>query len=71
MDKFFWRLFDHSICLGTNIIVWLETKNHNFSVKSFYSFLASMRVELFPYGTIWTLEFLGPWKSWFLCLEAT
>ena len=47
---FFRRLYDNFICLGINdVMVWLETKNYNFSVKSFYS-LASKRVELLPYG---------------------
>ena len=33
---FFGRLYDHSICLGNDdIMVWLETKNDNFSLKAF------------------------------------
>ena len=45
------RLHDHSISLGIDdTMVLLETKNGNFSGKSFYS-LVSMRVEPFPYGT--------------------
>ncbi|RVX02046.1 hypothetical protein CK203_025445 [Vitis vinifera] len=48
------RLHDHSISLGIdNIMVWLETKNDSFLVKSFYSPLASRRAEPFPYGTVW------------------
>ena len=64
-----WRLYDHSICLDIDdIMVWMETKNGNFSVKSFYS-LASRRVESLPYGTIWNSWV--PVRASFFVWEAT
>ena len=58
---FFGRLHDYSISLGTDdIMAWLETKNGDFLVKSFYSSLASRRAELSSWCS---LEFLGSCKS--------
>ncbi|RVW29823.1 FGGY carbohydrate kinase domain-containing protein [Vitis vinifera] len=53
VDVFFGRLHDHSIVWNwgiDDIMVWLDRKNDNFLVKSFYSSLASRRAKLFPYG---------------------
>nr|CAN62469.1 hypothetical protein VITISV_016049 [Vitis vinifera] len=36
-----------------NNLVWLETKNGVFSIKSFYTSLASRRVESFPHSIVW------------------
>ena len=48
------RLHSYSIGSGTfDTMVWLETKDGDFSVWSFYSSLASRRMESFPYGTVW------------------
>ena len=54
VDALFGRLHSYSIGLGTfDTIVWLETKDGDFSIWSFYSSLASRRVEPFPYDTVW------------------
>ncbi|RVW59935.1 hypothetical protein CK203_086935 [Vitis vinifera] len=49
-DNFFGRLHDHSLSLDSeNILVWRDTKNDVFSVKSFYSSLANRGAEPFPH----------------------
>ena len=54
VDAFFGRLHSYSIGSGTfDTMVWLETKDGDFSVWSFYSSLESRRVEPFPYDTVW------------------
>ena len=54
VDALFRRLHSYSIGLGTfDTIVWLETKDGDFSIWSCYSSLASRRVEPFPYDTVW------------------
>ena len=54
VDAFFGKLQNYSIVLGTNdAMVWLGTKNGDFSVQSFYFSLASRRVEPFPHSTMW------------------
>ena len=54
VDALFRRLHSYSIGSGTfDTVVWLETKDGDFSVRSFYSFLASRRVEPFLYDTMW------------------
>ena len=35
-------------------MLWKETSNEIFSVKSLYNVLASRRVDLFLYGMIWS-----------------
>ena len=53
VDALFGRLHNYSIVLGPfDAMVWLETKNGEFSVQSFYSSLASRIVEPFPHGTV-------------------
>ena len=53
-DNFFGRLHDHSLSLDSeNILVWRDTKNDVFSVKSFYSSLANRGAEPFPHGIVW------------------
>ena len=48
------RLHSYSIGSGTfDAMVWLETKDGDFSIRTFYSSLASRRVEPFPYDTVW------------------
>lgn len=53
-------------------MVWLETKNGDFSVKSFYSFLLLLGKQ--ESGAIppsqYNLELLGSCKSQFFCLES-
>ena len=52
-NVFFGRLHDYSISLGNDdSMVWFETKNDYFSVKSFYS-STSRRAKPFPYGVVW------------------
>ena len=47
------RLYDHSIDLGSEgTMVWLRSKNGNFSVK-FYYILASRRAKPFPHDIVW------------------
>ena len=54
VDALFGRLHNYSIVLGTfDAMVWLETKDGVFSVRSFYSSLASRRVEPFQHSTMW------------------
>ena len=48
VDALFGRLHSYSIVSGTfDTMVWLEIKDGDFSVRSFYSSLASRRVEPF------------------------
>ena len=69
VDALFGRLHSYSIGLGTfDTIVWLETKDGDFSIWSFYSSLASRRVEPFLYDSV---EFLGPFRASFFAWEAT
>ena len=68
-DVFLERLYDHCIKAGSKYtMVWLGSKNGNFSIKSFYSSLASMRVESFPHDIV--LKLFGPNESFF-AWEAT
>ena len=54
MDVFFRRLYDHSIKAGSeDTMMWLGLKKGNLLVKSFYSSLASRRVEPFPHDIVW------------------
>ena len=54
VDALFGRLHNYSTVLGTfDVMVWLETKDGDFSIRSFYSSLASRRVEPFPHNTMW------------------
>ena len=54
VDALFGRLHNYSIVLGTfDVMVWLKTKDGDFSIRSFYSSLASRRVEPFPHNTMW------------------
>ena len=53
VDALFRSLHGYSIIRGTfDAMVWLETKDGDFSVRSFYSSLASRRVEPFPNGIV-------------------
>ncbi|RVW99154.1 hypothetical protein CK203_019008 [Vitis vinifera] len=52
-----------------NNLVWLETKNGVFSIKSFYTSLASRRVESFPHSIVW--NFWAPVRASFFAWEAT
>ena len=54
VDALFGRLHNYSIVLGPfDAMVWLETKGGDFSVRSFYSSLASRRAKPFSYSTLW------------------
>ncbi|RVW90343.1 Heterogeneous nuclear ribonucleoprotein Q [Vitis vinifera] len=69
VDALFGRLHSYSIGSGTfDTMVWLETKDGDFSIWSFYSSLASRRVEPFLYDSV---EFLGPFRASFFAWEAT
>ena len=69
IDVFFRRLHNHSISLGTDdVMVWLETKNGEFSIKSFYC-LASTRAKHFPYSIV--LNSWAPIRANFFAWEAT
>ena len=70
VDALFRRLHSYSIGSGTfDTVVWLETKDGDFSVRSFYSFLASRRVEPFLYHTMWISW--APVRVSFFAWEAT
>ena len=70
VDALFGRLHSYSIGSGTfDTMVWLETKDGDFSIWSFYSSLASRRVEPFPYGTVWNSW--APITTSFFAWEAT
>ena len=69
-EVFFGRLHDFSIfSRNDNNLVWLETKNGGFSIKSFYTSLASRRVESFPHSIVW--NFWAPVRASFFAWEAT
>ena len=71
VDAFFGRLHSYSIGSGTfDTMVWLETKDGDFSVWSFYSSLESRRVEPFPYDTVWN-SWVPIRASFFFAREAT
>ena len=54
VDYFFGSLYEHSISLDSkDTIVWLGSKNGNFSVKSYYSFLVNGGATPFPHGIVW------------------
>ena len=54
VDASFKRLYNHSINLDSeNTMVWLRSKNGNFSVKSFYSSLVNGGMEPFPHDIVW------------------
>ena len=70
VDAFFERLHSYSIDSSTfDTMVWLETKDGDFSVQSFYSSLASRRMEPFSYGTVWNSW--APVRASFFAWEAT
>ena len=53
VDALFGRLHDHSISLDNDdVMVWMETKDDDFLVKS-YSSLASRRAKPFPPSIVW------------------
>ena len=53
MGNFFVRLHDQSLSLDfEDILVWVDTKNGIFSIKSFYSFVASSTTDPFSYGIV-------------------
>ena len=54
VDYFFGSLYEHSISLDSkDTIVWLGSKNGNFSVKSYYSFLVNGGTTPFPHDIVW------------------
>ena len=54
VDILFERLYDHSISMDTeDLEEWVDTKSGIFSVRSFYSSLASRGVNRFPHSMIW------------------
>ena len=54
MDNFIGRLHDHSPSSDfEDILVWVDTKNGVFSVKSFYSSLGSRGTNPFLHGIVW------------------
>ena len=70
VDVLFGRLHNYSIVAGTfDAMVWLETKDDDFSVRSFYSSPASRRVESFPHSTVW--KFWVPIRDSFFAWEVT
>ena len=56
VDNFFKRFHDHSSPLDfEDILVWVDTKNDVFFVKSFYFSLDSRGGDHFPYSMVWNL----------------
>ena len=54
VDAFFERLYNHSISLDSeDTMVWLGSKNGNFSIKSYYSSLVNGEMEPFPHVIVW------------------
>ena len=52
--NFFERLHDHSLSMESkDSVEWVDIKSGNFSVKSFYSSLASREANPFPHGMVW------------------
>ena len=71
VNALFRRLHSYSFGSGTfDTMVWLETKDGDFSVWSFYSSLESRRVEPFPYDTVWN-SWVPIRASFFFAREAT
>lgn len=50
-------------------MAWVETKNGDFSVKSFYSSLVSRRAKSFPHGRVWNSW--APVRASFFAWEVT
>ena len=51
---FFATLYEHDILRGvSDKMVWLESKDASFSVKSFYGSLACVCSHLFPWRGVW------------------
>ena len=46
-------------------MVWLNGKCDKFSVKSLFSYLFDGRIEVFPFGIVWT-----PWVLLKVCFFA-
>ena len=54
VDNFFERLHDHSLSMDSeDSVEWVDIKSDIFSVKSFYSSLASRGADPFPHGIVW------------------
>nr|CAN61601.1 hypothetical protein VITISV_013027 [Vitis vinifera] len=54
VDNFFESLHDHSLSMDSeDSVEWVDTKSGIFSVKSFYSSLASKGADPFPHDTAW------------------
>ena len=70
VQAFLGRLSIHPLSVETDdVMVWLPTKDGAFSVKSLYSSLVDMRVELFPHGIVWNSWV--PLRISFFAWEAT
>ena len=70
MQAFLGRLSIHPLSVETDdVMVWLPTKDGAFSMKSLYSSLVDMRVELFPHGIVWNSWV--PLRISFFAWEAT
>ena len=68
--NFFGRLHDHALSLDSDdILVWVDTKNGVFFVKSLYSSLANRGVDPFPHGMVWNSQ--APIRVSFFAWEAT
>ena len=52
-----------------NNLVWVGTKDGNFSIKRLYNDLEPQRLMEFPYKALW--KSLVPSKVWFFYWEAT
>ena len=53
VDIFFERLYDHAISMDIeDSVEWVDTKSSIFSVRSFYSSLASRGVDHFPHSIV-------------------
>ena len=69
-NNFFGRLHDHALSLDSDdILVWVDTKNGVFSVKSLYSSLAKRGVDPFSHGIVWNSQ--APIRVSFFAWEAT